>query len=60
MCTGPWTVSNGTLRLTLDAQRLRLPYGARVSIVMQNALPVLDDALHGTRNLRGWGVRHIQ
>jgi len=54
-CRGPWTQS-------LNIQwRPRMPqkWGGRVSpnIYLQNVLSGVDQALHGSGNLRGWGAQ---
>lgn len=53
-CEGPWTVS---LNAQIDT-RITLPHSQRqahVALALANPLGGLDQFLHGSANLRGWG-----
>lgn len=53
-CEGPWSQSMA-LRLDVPARLLGLPNRARVGLQFTNPLGALDQALHGSDDLRGWG-----
>lgn len=53
-CAGPWTQSL-SLGLTIDAYRLGLQNRGQFTIAISNPLAGLDQLLHGSNGLRGWG-----
>ncbi len=53
-CEGPWSQSM-SLRLDVPARLLGLPERARIALQFANPLGALDQALHGSDGLRGWG-----
>jgi Carboxypeptidase regulatory-like domain len=53
-CEGPWSQTM-QLRLDLPGSLLRLPDRARLALQFANPLGALDQALHGSSDLRGWG-----
>jgi hypothetical protein len=53
-CEGPWT-STGFLIIAFNPLRVKLPQRATLSLQLANPLGALDLAMHGSRNLRGWG-----
>jgi hypothetical protein len=58
-CEGPWTTSMNAA-LTLRSGLLHL--GGRISqiqLAFSNPLGGLDQALHGTSHLRGWGLQSV-
>lgn len=54
-CVGPWTMGNTTLRLSVNASKIRLPQRTTVSFTVSNPVGAADLLLHGTDKLRGWG-----
>jgi hypothetical protein len=55
-CEGPWTTS---LNMQLSASGARLKLGQRLGLItlnLANPLGGLDQLLHGSANLRGWGT----
>lgn len=54
-CTGPWTMGNTNLRITLNPTRLRLPQRTTVSFTISNPIGAADLLLHGENKLHGWG-----
>lgn len=57
-CLGPWTAS---LNAQLAVTGKTLHIGQRVNVVLglANAVGALDEVLHGSRHLRGWGAPAI-
>lgn len=53
-CEGPWSQTMA-LRLDVPARLLGLPDRARIALQFANPLGAIDQALHGTNGLRGWG-----
>lgn len=43
------------LALTIDPQRLRMPGRGTVTLLFSNPLAAIDQLLHGSAGLRGWG-----
>ncbi len=54
-CVGPWSVTLGTITVTVGPFRLGLGNRGALTLYVNNALGGLDQALHGTKQLRGWG-----
>ena len=55
-CEGPWTTA---LNMQLSASGTRLKLGSRVGLItlnLSNPLGGLDQLLHGSDNLKGWGT----
>lgn len=57
-CEGPWSQTMA-LRLDVPARLLGLPNRARIALQFANPLGALDEALHGTTGLRGWGTSSL-
>lgn len=56
-CEGPWTTALNA-QIGLTGGRLHLPKTVNsVSLNLTNPLGGLDQALHGSSNLRGWGTQ---
>ncbi|MGH7619718.1 MAG: carboxypeptidase-like regulatory domain-containing protein [Gemmatimonadaceae bacterium] len=56
-CEGPWT-SAMNVRIALSGETLRLPGSVTtVALNLTNPLGGLDQALHGSAHLRGWGTQ---
>lgn len=55
-CTGPWTAMLNA-RLGISGRQLRLGNRASVVLNLANPLAALDQLLHGSNNLRGWGAQ---
>jgi hypothetical protein len=53
-CEGPWSQTMA-LRLDVPARLLHLPNRARIGLQFANPLGAIDQALHGSDGLRGWG-----
>ncbi|MGH7617661.1 MAG: hypothetical protein ACREPM_10565, partial [Gemmatimonadaceae bacterium] len=53
-CQAPWTVANA-MQLKFNPAKIRLPKRATVSLVLGNPLGIVDLALHGASDTRGWG-----
>jgi hypothetical protein len=54
-CVGPWGISVGTVALDLDSHRIGLGNRGRLTLYFGNPLGGLDQLLHGSNNLHGWG-----
>lgn len=54
-CDGPWH-HQATLAISFNPLRIRLPQRAVLSLTVSNPLGLLDRAIHGSGDLRGWGV----
>lgn len=53
-CDGPWTTAiNGSI--SVSGRLVRLPERARVTLHATNILAGLDQLLHGSTQVRGWG-----
>jgi hypothetical protein len=55
-CEGPWTTA---LNMNLSVTGTRLKLGSRVGLItlnLSNPLGGLDQVLHGSNDLRGWGT----
>ena len=57
-CEGPWSQAMA-LRLDVPARLLGLPNRARIALQFANPLGALDQALHGSSGLRGWGTASL-
>ncbi len=55
-CEGPWTTSLNA-QLTLDLSRFKIPHVRVMHINLTNPLGGLDQVLHGSGGLRGWGTQ---
>jgi hypothetical protein len=55
-CVAPWTVANG-MQIKLNPQKLGIPRRATITLTVANPLGLVDLALHGTDDARGWGQR---
>jgi hypothetical protein len=55
-CQAPWTVTNA-LQVKFNPQKLGLPKRATISLQLLNPLGLADLAMHGTKDIRGWGQR---
>lgn len=53
-CSGPWTQTLSAAA-ALAGKHVGLPSRVNFSFFAQNILGALDQAVHGSRNLRGWG-----
>jgi carboxypeptidase family protein len=53
-CGAPWTVANA-IQLKFNPAKTGLPKRATISLTVGNPLGVLDLALHGAADTRGWG-----
>jgi Carboxypeptidase regulatory-like domain len=53
-CDGAWSQTMA-MRLDLPGRMLRLPQRARVALQFANPLGAIDQVLHGSDGLRGWG-----
>jgi hypothetical protein len=57
-CTAPWTAMlNATA--TIDPARIRLPNRGALNVRVTNILAGLDELVHGSDHLRGWGQPSI-
>ena len=54
-CEGPWAQTM-QMRLDLPGRLLRLPERARIALQVANPLGAIDQALHGSAGLHGWGT----
>jgi hypothetical protein len=54
-CVGPWAFTNLSLQIQPDAYRARLGNRGSVSLFVNNILSGLDQAVHGSEKLHGWG-----
>jgi hypothetical protein len=57
-CEGPWTASLNT-RLGINGDGRRLSRRVNVGINLANPLGGLDQLIHGSNDLRGWGTPSI-
>jgi hypothetical protein len=55
-CSGPWTSSLNASVIMGREPVAFLPRGMEIAFGLVNSLGGLDQALHGARNLRGWGT----
>lgn len=55
-CEGPWTANLHAQLTTQIGDYLALTRPTRVAVAIANPLGGLDQLLHGSRNLRGWGA----
>ncbi len=53
-CQAPWTVGNA-VQLKLNPAKVGLPKRATLALTVANPLGILDLALHGGADTRGWG-----
>jgi hypothetical protein len=53
-CQGPWSQTMAQ-RLDVPARLIGLPDRARIALQFANPLGAIDQALHGSNGLRGWG-----
>jgi hypothetical protein len=53
-CQAPWTVANA-VQLKFNPAKLALPKRATIALTVGNPLGILDLALHGGADTRGWG-----
>ena len=58
-CTAPWAMTNLTMQILPDPYRLGLGNRGSLSIYVNNILSGLDQALHGSDKLHGWGQSAI-
>ncbi|MBC8089720.1 MAG: carboxypeptidase regulatory-like domain-containing protein [Phycisphaerae bacterium] len=54
-CVGPWTMGNTTLRLAVNASKIRLPQRTTLSFTVSNPIGAADLLMHGADKLHGWG-----
>ena len=54
-CVGPWTTGNTTLRVSVNASKIRMPQRTTVSFTVSNPVGAADLLLHGQDKLHGWG-----
>jgi hypothetical protein len=54
-CRGGWTANIGSVSLSLDPYRLHLGYRGSLSLYATNVLSGLDQLIHGSQHLQGWG-----
>lgn len=54
-CTGPWSMPMLNLSFTPDPYMLHLGNRGNLSIYVNNILSGMDQVLHGTDHLHGWG-----
>jgi len=57
-CEGPWTASLNT-RIGINGDGRRLSRRVNVGINLANPLGGLDQLLHGSNDLRGWGTASV-
>jgi hypothetical protein len=55
-CLAPWTVSNA-IQVKFNPQKIGLPKRTTLSFTVANPLGLVDLALHGSDDVRGWGQR---
>jgi hypothetical protein len=53
-CQAPWTFTNA-LQIKFNPRKIGLPKRATVALTVANPLGIVDLALHGSSELRGWG-----
>ncbi|HTI64833.1 MAG TPA: carboxypeptidase-like regulatory domain-containing protein [Gemmatimonadaceae bacterium] len=53
-CRAPWTLANA-VQLKFNPAKLRLPKRAAIALTVGNPLGILDLAMHGAADARGWG-----
>jgi len=53
-CRAPWIVANA-MQLKFNPRKIGLPKRTTVALTVANPLGVVDLALHGSAQLRGWG-----
>ncbi|HXT17626.1 MAG TPA: carboxypeptidase-like regulatory domain-containing protein [Gemmatimonadaceae bacterium] len=58
-CVAPWAFTNLSVSINPDSYRLGLGNRGSVSILVNNILSGVDQALHGSNNLHGWGQAAI-
>ena len=58
-CMGPWAFTNLSLQLTPDPYRFRLGNRGSMSLFVNNILSGVDQAIHGSNKLHGWGQAAI-
>lgn len=58
-CVGPWSFNNLSLQLQPDAYRLGFKNRGTISLFVNNILSGVDQALHGSSRLHGWGQTAI-
>ncbi|MEP6780760.1 MAG: carboxypeptidase-like regulatory domain-containing protein [Gemmatimonadaceae bacterium] len=54
-CVSSWTVSNTSLRITINPAKIRLPNRTSLSLTISNPAGAADLLLHGENKLHGWG-----
>jgi hypothetical protein len=58
-CVGPWAFTNLSLQLSPDSYRFHMGNRGSVSLFVNNILSGLDQALHGSDKVHGWGQAAI-
>ncbi|HEV8446207.1 MAG TPA: carboxypeptidase-like regulatory domain-containing protein [Gemmatimonadaceae bacterium] len=53
-CQAPWTIANA-VQLKFNPAKVGLPKRATIALTVANPLGILDLALHGGADTRGWG-----
>lgn len=53
-CQAPWTANAGLL-VKFNPQKIGLPKRVTITLNVQNPLGLVDLALHGNNDIRGWG-----
>jgi len=53
-CHSPWTVADA-LQIKFNPRKIGLPKRTTVALLVANPLGVVDLAVHGSSDLRGWG-----
>jgi hypothetical protein len=54
-CTGPWSAPLMTMTFSPDAYRVGLGNRGFVTLLLTNVLGGVDQLVHGSNNLHGWG-----
>jgi hypothetical protein len=54
-CTGAWSIPTFNLSISPDAYRAHLGNRGTIQLYVNNILSGLDQALHGSNKLHGWG-----
>ena len=57
-CEGPWSQSL-SLRVSLVSKAVHIPDRATISLGITNPLTGIDQLVHGSNNLQGWGAPSI-
>ncbi|HEY6828612.1 MAG TPA: carboxypeptidase-like regulatory domain-containing protein [Gemmatimonadaceae bacterium] len=53
-CQAPWTLANA-LQIKFNPRKIGLPKRTTVALTVANPLGIVDLAVHGSSDLRGWG-----